>query len=127
MRRLAAHERPGTCLPVIFAVRVVDFISYVLRIGRWGRAYRKQLRRAARRQLGTNLATQSKTSDESVNMPLPTLPAPKPTSIIFFESFCRVKNLSLTGKLCEKLVDVLVVAWPELRVARRRHFLGFAF
>lgn len=35
-------------------------------------------------------------------------------TIIFVESFCRVKSLSMTGKLLYYLVDCFVVQWPEL-------------
>jgi beta-1,4-N-acetylglucosaminyltransferase len=36
--------------------------------------------------------------------------------IVFVESFCRVKSLSLTGKILETLgiVDLFLVHWPEL-------------
>lgn len=37
------------------------------------------------------------------------------TSIIFVESICRVKSLSLTGKLMYFIADLLIVQWPELR------------
>lgn len=40
--------------------------------------------------------------------------------IIFVESFCRVKSLSLTGKLLYYLVDSFVVQWPELTTKYRR-------
>ena len=37
-------------------------------------------------------------------------------NIVFVESFCRVKSLSLTGKILRKLgiVDLFLVHWPEL-------------
>jgi Oligosaccharide biosynthesis protein Alg14 like. len=37
-------------------------------------------------------------------------------NIVFIESFCRVKSLSLTGKVLWKMgiVDLFVVHWPEL-------------
>lgn len=37
-------------------------------------------------------------------------------NIVFIESFCRVKTLSLTGKILWKLgiVDIFLVHWPEL-------------
>ncbi|XP_025200439.1 UDP-N-acetylglucosamine transferase subunit ALG14 homolog [Melanaphis sacchari] len=37
------------------------------------------------------------------------------TSIIFVESICRVKSLSLTGKLMYFIADLIIVQWPELR------------
>jgi beta-1,4-N-acetylglucosaminyltransferase len=40
--------------------------------------------------------------------------AVKPTKIIFVESFCRVRSLSLTGKLLYFLADRFVVQWPGL-------------
>mmetsp|Transcript_57936 Transcript_57936/g.131282 ORF Transcript_57936/g.131282 Transcript_57936/m.131282 type:complete len:191 (-) Transcript_57936:517-1089(-) len=36
------------------------------------------------------------------------------TRIIFCESFCRVKSLSLTGRLVYPFVDRFIVQWPEL-------------
>ncbi|CAM9369327.1 unnamed protein product [Laminaria digitata] len=44
---------------------------------------------------------------------------------IFCESFCRVKSLSLTGRVMYLLADRFVVHWPEL-LARypRAEFLG---
>ncbi len=39
----------------------------------------------------------------------------KHTKIVFVESFCRVKSLSLTGKLLYYLADRFVVQWPGLR------------
>mmetsp|Transcript_15111 Transcript_15111/g.19925 ORF Transcript_15111/g.19925 Transcript_15111/m.19925 type:complete len:224 (-) Transcript_15111:283-954(-) len=38
------------------------------------------------------------------------------TTVVFVESFCRVKTLSLSGKLMYPLADRFVVHWPELRV-----------
>lgn len=35
-------------------------------------------------------------------------------NVVFVESFCRVQNLSLTGKLLYPIVDMFVVHWPEL-------------
>jgi len=35
-------------------------------------------------------------------------------NVVFVESFCRVHNLSLTGKLLYPIVDKFVVHWPEL-------------
>lgn len=36
------------------------------------------------------------------------------TKIIFIESFCRVKSLSLTGKLLYPIADLFVVCWDQL-------------
>lgn len=35
--------------------------------------------------------------------------------ILFIESICRVKDLSLTGKLVYRIADVFLVQWPELK------------
>jgi len=35
-------------------------------------------------------------------------------TIIFVESFCRVKSLSITGKLLYPIADRFIVQWPEL-------------
>lgn len=35
--------------------------------------------------------------------------------IVFIESFCRVKTLSLSGKLLIWMSDMFVVQWPELK------------
>lgn len=37
------------------------------------------------------------------------------TSIIFVESICRVKTLSLTGLLMFIFADLIIVQWPELK------------
>ncbi|XP_052902762.1 UDP-N-acetylglucosamine transferase subunit ALG14 homolog [Anopheles moucheti] len=34
--------------------------------------------------------------------------------IVFIESFCRVRNLSLSGRILLYIVDMFVVQWPEL-------------
>lgn len=34
--------------------------------------------------------------------------------IVFVESFCRVKSLSLSGKILLYLADVIIVQWPDL-------------
>lgn len=36
------------------------------------------------------------------------------TKIIFIESFCRVKSLSLTGKILYYFVDDVIIQWPLL-------------
>ncbi|CAK0879783.1 unnamed protein product [Prorocentrum cordatum] len=38
----------------------------------------------------------------------------RPVVLIFTESFCRVKSLSLTGRMLYALADVFVVHWPAL-------------
>lgn len=35
--------------------------------------------------------------------------------IIFVESICRVRTLSLTGKILQWFADIIVVQWPQLR------------
>lgn len=35
--------------------------------------------------------------------------------IVFIESICRVRSLSLSGKILEYFADIFVVQWPELR------------
>lgn len=37
------------------------------------------------------------------------------TKIIFVESFCRVRTLSLTGRLLLHFSDYVIVQWPELK------------
>lgn len=45
--------------------------------------------------------------------------------IIFFESICRVKTLSLTGKILRFFADRIIVQWPELRASYERTvFIG---
>jgi len=45
--------------------------------------------------------------------------------IIFVESLCRVKTLSLTGKILQYLADVVLVQWPELAVKYpRTRYIG---
>jgi len=47
------------------------------------------------------------------------------TNIVFVESFCRVKALSLTGKLLLPIADRFIVQWPELQhVSPRAEYLG---
>ena len=40
--------------------------------------------------------------------------------IVFVESLCRVKTLSLTGKILQFFADEVLVQWPELAVAYPR-------
>lgn len=35
--------------------------------------------------------------------------------IIFVESICRVRTMSLTGKILQFFADIIVVQWPQLR------------
>lgn len=49
----------------------------------------------------------------------------KPVSIIFIESWCRVKYLSLTGKILYFLVDRVIVHWQELAIKYKKcQYLG---
>ena len=36
------------------------------------------------------------------------------TQVVYVGSFCRVRSLSLTGKIVYPLVDRFIVHWPEL-------------
>lgn len=45
--------------------------------------------------------------------------------IIFIESVCRVKSLSLSGKILQWFVDSIFVQWPELRLkSKRAKYIG---
>lgn len=45
--------------------------------------------------------------------------------IIFIESICRVRTLSLTGKILQFFADILVVQWPQLRdICFRAKYFG---
>ncbi|XP_065214271.1 UDP-N-acetylglucosamine transferase subunit ALG14 homolog [Planococcus citri] len=37
--------------------------------------------------------------------------------IVFFESICRVKTLSLSGKILQFFADRIIVQWPELKLS----------
>ena len=41
-------------------------------------------------------------------------------TIVYVESFCRVKSLSLSGKLVYPIADKFIVQWPELTVKYSR-------
>ena len=41
-------------------------------------------------------------------------------TIVYVESFCRVKSLSLSGKLLYPIADKFIVQWPELTVKYSR-------
>jgi len=45
----------------------------------------------------------------------------RPCSIVFVESFCRVRSLSLSGLLLYPLVDEFVVQWPQLAAEQPQH------
>lgn len=47
--------------------------------------------------------------------------------IVFCESFCRVKTLSLTGKLLYHIVDIFVVHWAQLQAKFPRSQLVTTF
>jgi beta-1,4-N-acetylglucosaminyltransferase len=47
--------------------------------------------------------------------------------IVFCESFCRVKTLSLTGKLLYPIVDLFVVHWEQLQTKFPRSHLVTTF
>lgn len=48
-------------------------------------------------------------------------------NVVFVESFCRVKHLSLTGRLLYPIVDKFIVHWPELREQYPRSRLVSSF
>lgn len=45
--------------------------------------------------------------------------------IVFIESICRVRTLSLTGKILQFFADIIIVQWPQLRdVCFRAKYFG---
>lgn len=45
--------------------------------------------------------------------------------IVFIESFCRVRTLSLSGKILQWIADVFVIQWPQLKnVCFRGQYFG---
>ncbi|XP_050684488.1 UDP-N-acetylglucosamine transferase subunit ALG14 homolog [Leptidea sinapis] len=45
--------------------------------------------------------------------------------IVFIESLCRVRTLSLSGKILQFIADIFVVQWPQLhRVSWRTMYFG---
>eukprot|EP01006_Ploeotia_vitrea_P018366 TRINITY_DN49754_c0_g1_i1.p1 TRINITY_DN49754_c0_g1~~TRINITY_DN49754_c0_g1_i1.p1 ORF type:complete len:257 (-),score=49.56 TRINITY_DN49754_c0_g1_i1:84-854(-) len=47
------------------------------------------------------------------------------SKIVFVESFCRVKSLSMTGRLLYPLANRFIVQWPQLMVAYpRSEYIG---
>ncbi|MEK6973441.1 MAG: PssD/Cps14F family polysaccharide biosynthesis glycosyltransferase [archaeon] len=50
------------------------------------------------------------------------------SKIIFIESFCRIKEKSLSGKIMEKHADLFLVQWKEnLRIYKNAEFCGSVF
>ena len=48
------------------------------------------------------------------------------STMIYIESICRVKSLSLSGKILIWIVDYLIVQWPELALKYpRAHYIGY--
>jgi beta-1,4-N-acetylglucosaminyltransferase len=47
------------------------------------------------------------------------------SKIVFVESICRVKTLSLSGKILLLFADVVLVQWPKLKeLYRRTTYIG---
>ena len=46
------------------------------------------------------------------------------SKLLYVESFCRVKSLSLTGKLLKPIVDKFIVQWPDLATDRKTEYFG---
>lgn len=44
--------------------------------------------------------------------------------ILFIESYCRTKSLSLAGKLIEPISDRFIVLWKELATKKKREYIG---
>jgi beta-1,4-N-acetylglucosaminyltransferase len=42
--------------------------------------------------------------------------------IAFVESFCRVKSLSLSGKIIRWIADLFVVQWPDIKANSAQYF-----
>ena len=42
-----------------------------------------------------------------------------PVKVVFIESVCRVKSLSLSAKLLWYILDEVIVQWPELTESHR--------
>jgi beta-1,4-N-acetylglucosaminyltransferase len=45
-------------------------------------------------------------------------------TVVFVESFCRVRSLSLTGRLLYPLADKFIVHWPQTGGMGRAELLG---
>lgn len=43
--------------------------------------------------------------------------------ILFIESYCRTKSISLTGKIIEPIADKFIVMWQNLAL-KNREFIG---
>lgn len=49
----------------------------------------------------------------------------KNLKIVFIESFCRVKSISLTGKILNVFADDIIVQWEELlKICKRAKYFG---
>ncbi|XP_059618935.1 UDP-N-acetylglucosamine transferase subunit ALG14 homolog [Phlebotomus argentipes] len=48
-------------------------------------------------------------------------PFREPCRIIFLESFCRVRSLSLSGRILQWIADLFVVQWPNLATKDRKY------
>jgi beta-1,4-N-acetylglucosaminyltransferase len=77
---------PGTCVPVLYVAFVLRWVSYFI-------------------SFVFPLSLTSKTT---------TLSSFRQCKMIFVESVCRVKTLSLSGKLVYHIVDLFIVHWPYL-------------
>ena len=73
---------PGTCVPVVYSVFLLQLLSLVIPQFTWGGG-NSQRNRCCK--------------------------------IIFMDSLCRVKTLSLSGKLVYPIVDWYLVHWPYLK------------
>ena len=48
-----------------------------------------------------------------------------PSRVVFVESLCRVRSLSLSGQLLYPLSDYFLVQWPQLTKSHpRAHYMG---
>ncbi|XP_055713126.1 UDP-N-acetylglucosamine transferase subunit ALG14 homolog [Phlebotomus papatasi] len=53
-------------------------------------------------------------------------PSREHCKIVFLESFCRVRSISLTGKILQYIADLFVVQWPELE-GKDKKYVGRLF
>lgn len=49
---------------------------------------------------------------------------PVDSRVVFVESFCRVRSVSLSGRLLRPLADLFVVQWPELAAGGAGTYVG---
>lgn len=49
---------------------------------------------------------------------------PADSRLVFVESFCRVRTISLSGRMLRPLVDLFVVQWPELAASGAGTYVG---